>query len=391
MLSLSHVRPAWQEVDLDAIAHNVREIRRHIGPNVLFTAVIKANSCGHGAIKVAPVVLANGADRLAVANLEEALELRRAGINSRILILGATEPSRADEIIANDLDQAVFTMDLAKALSRTAQAVDQTARVHIKVDSGMGRIGFLPTEESLTEIEAILSLPNIGFEGLFTHFSTADETDKTYSHLQHERFSIIRDGLKARGLVPTICHMGNSATIIDLKEYHYDMVRAGIILYGQPPSQEVSKDVLSLKPSMAIKARIVNVKTLGDHEAVSYGRKYWTEGERRIATLPIGYADGYTRLFSNKAEVLVHGQRAPIIGNICMDQCMIDVTHIPDVAIGDEVVLMGAQHDDAITYDELATLIGTIPYEILCMIGRRIPRVYKQGGVMVETLNYLLD
>ncbi len=389
MKDLSLMRPVWEEIDLDAIAHNIRVIRAQTNKDALVTAVVKANALEHGSVQVAPVMLANGADRLAVATLEEALELRRAGIDAPILILGGGEPARADEIVQNDIHQAVYTFPLAKALSDAAVKAGKDAYVHIKVDSGMGRIGFLPREESLDEIEKILALPNIRFEGLFSHFSTADETDKAYTHEQFRRYSFIRDGLAARGLKPHIAHIANSAAIIDLPDYHLDMVRAGIILYGQLPSNEVQKDVLDLHPTMSIKARITNVKMLPDHEAVGYGRKYWTEGERKIATVPIGYADGYTRLLSNKADILVNGKRARIAGNICMDQCMIDVTGIDNVNIGDEVVIIGRQGDEVITLDEIADLLGTITYEVFCATGRRIPRVYKKDGKIIDTLDYL--
>ncbi len=390
MNDLSLTRPVWEEVYLDAFAHNMRTIRAHVDARCLMTAVVKANAYGHGAKKVAPVLLANGADRLAVATLEEALELRQSGISAPILVLGASESARAREIVAHDIHQTVFTYAFAKALSDEAVHQNKDARIHIKVDSGMGRIGFLPVEESLDEIARIFQLPHLIFEGLYSHFSTADEADKAYSQEQFRRYNVIRDGLAARGLTPNVAHIANSAAIIDLPDYHLDMVRAGVILYGEMPSDEVQKNVLALKPTMTLKARITNVKWLEDHEAVSYGRKFYTEGRRKIATLPIGYADGYTRLLSNKADILVGGRRCPIVGNVCMDQCMIDVTDVADVHIGDEAVLIGRQGDEAVTAAELAKILGTINYEVLCMPHRRIPRVYMEEGQILDIVDELL-
>lgn len=391
MLDAFQVRPVWVEVNLDAFAHNMTNIRAKVKKDALVTAVIKADAYGHGAVQVAPILLENGADRLAVATLEEAIELRVSGIEAQTLVLGATDPARAEEVVRYDLDQTVFTFALAKALSDAAGKAGKKARIHIKVDSGMGRIGFLPDVASIDAIVDVLSLPHLEFEGLFTHFATADETDKAYSREQFRRYSLVQDALRERGYVPTLAHVGNSATIIDLPEYHMDMVRAGIVLYGTLPSDQVHTDVLDLQPTMQLKARITNVKTIGDHETVSYGRKFSATGERRIATLPLGYADGYTRLFSNKTDVLVHGQRAPIVGSVCMDQCMIDVTDIEGVAIGDEVVLMGRQGDEVISPEELANLIGTISYEIHCFFGRRVPRVYIKDGQRVGSRDYLLN
>ncbi|MFP5528565.1 alanine racemase [Peptococcus simiae] len=392
MQALSHTRPLWVEVDLDAIAHNIAEVRRLVGDDVLVTAVVKANAYGHGAVHTAPVFLANGADRLAVATIEEAIEIRKAGVTAPILILGATERSRARALVKWQLDQTIFTRASAEALSEAAQDLGSPARIHIAVDTGMGRIGFLPTEESLDEIEEILQLPGLQFEGLFSHFSTADEADKTYSREQIRRYKFIQEGLAARGLVPHVAHMANSAAITDLPEIHMDMVRAGIILYGLYPSHEVDEAKLDLQPTMSLKCRITNLKTLQDGEYIGYGRKYQTKGPRRIATCPMGYADGYTRLLSNKAEVLIHGHRAPVVGNICMDQCMIDVTDIPEnLAIGDEVVLIGQQGEETISPEELANILGTISYEIFCMLSRRIPRTYFRDKHFVANCNYLYD
>lgn len=391
MNDLNYMRPCWAEIDLDAIKNNIQEVRRITSSNTLVTGVIKANAYQHGAIDVAKVLLENGADRLAVAFIDEALELRQHGIDAPLLILGNTEAQRAQEIVEKDIQQTVFTYELAKALSDEATKQQKEAKIHIKVDSGMGRIGFLPEEASLDTIEEILALPNLVFEGLFTHFATADDADKTYSQEQFKRYTFIKEGLEKRGLKANINHVANSAATLDMPDYHLDMVRAGVILYGVWPSNEVQKDRISLKPAMSLKCRVVNVKSLDDQESISYGRTYFTKGVKKIATLPLGYADGFTRLLSNKTEVLIKGKRAPIVGNICMDQCMIDVSDIPDVHIGDEVVIFGQQGHDTISVDDIAAILGTIGYEVLCMTHRRVPRVYLQNGQIDHTLNYLLD
>lgn len=391
MYRLSQMRPAWAEININALIHNMKEIRRVTSPNASIMAVVKANAYSHGTAQIAPYLLENGADRLAVAFLDEALELREEGVTAPILILGYTEPQHAEKLIRYDFSQMVFSYELAKALSDEAGRQGKLARIHIKIDTGMGRIGFLPTEESLEDICRILALPHILFEGLCSHFATADEADKSYAHTQLARYNFMKDALAERGFVPTFYHIANSAAIIDMPEAHFDMVRPGIIMFGIYPSEDVHKEVIHLMPTLSLKAHIVYIKTLPADSSVSYGRKYTTNSVRRIATLPIGYEDGYTRLYSNKAHVLVHGKRAPIVGSICMDQCMIDVTDIPEASVGDEVVLIGQQGEDAITPEELASHMGTISYEVLCMIGRRIPRVYIDNGQIIDAASDLID
>lgn len=390
---LQTIRPVWAEVDLDALAYTIHAIRARVGEERHVYAVVKANGYGHGAVEIVPTLLANGADGLCVAFLDEAIELRRAGfVDVPILILGYTEPARAAEIVANDLDQAVYTRELAEAMSVAAAAQQKTAHVHIKVDTGMGRIGFLPNAASLDEVATILQLPNLEFTGLFTHFAKADEADKTYTTMQWQRYSFFLEGLATRGLVPKIRHCANSAVIVDHPDYFLDMARPGIILYGVMPSSETQNDNIDVHPALSLKCRIVNVKREAKGERISYGGTYATQTEGEvIATLPLGYADGFQRLLSNNDEVLVHGQRAPIVGRICMDQCMINVTGIPDVQIGDEVVIIGRQGDDCIPIEEVVARIPTIPHEIFCGINRRVPRVYRQNGEIVKIRQYLLD
>lgn len=389
MYDLKKIRAAWAEVNLDNLAHNMREVRRLAGKQSMVTAVIKADGYGHGAVKIAQTLLDNGADRFAVAVLDEAIELRNAGFKTPILILGYTQPERAEETVRFDLEQAVYSIEAAEALSKEAEVQGKIAQLHIKIDTGMGRIGLQANEEAIDIISRIHGLPNINIKGIFTHFAVADETDKSYTEKQFKKFKWICDRLEEKDIKIEIKHCGNSATIIDLPDMHLNMVRAGIVLYGLAPSKDVQLEKLTLKEVMSLKVRITHIKEIEAGESVSYGRKFIANEKVKIASLPIGYADGYTRLLSGKAEALVNGKRVPVVGRICMDQCMIDVTDIENVRVGDEVVLFGGQKDGFISIDEIAEKLGTINYEVVCMIARRVPRVYVKGGDVVEILNYL--
>lgn len=389
MYDLKKIRPAWAEINLDNLAHNIREIRRLAEKQSQVMAVIKADGYGHGAAKIAQTLLDNGADCFAVAVLDEAIELRNAGFLVPIFILGYTQPERAAEVVKYDLEQSVYSFEAAKALSAEAIAQGKTAKLHIKVDTGMGRIGFKADDEAVDIIRSIHALPGIKIKGIFTHFAVADEADKSYTELQFKKFRWICDNLEEKGIKIEIKHCGNSATIIDLPEMHLDMVRAGIMLYGLAPSKAVKLNKLVLKEVMSLKVKISHVKELEPGQSVSYGRRFVAERRSKIASLPIGYADGYTRLLTGKAEALVKGKRVPVVGSICMDQCMIDVTGIEDIAVGEEVVLFGEQLGGFISIDEIAEKLGTINYEVVCMISRRVPRVYIKGGEVVEVLNYL--
>lgn len=389
MYDLKKIRAAWAEIDLDNLAHNIREVRRLAGKQSQVTAVIKADGYGHGATKIAKTLLDNGADRFAVAVLDEAIEIRNAGFKVPILILGYTQPERAEEVVRYELEQAVYSIETAEALSKVAKAQGKTAQIHIKIDTGMGRIGLQADEEAVGIISSIHALPNINIKGIFTHFAVADEVDKSYTEKQFEKFKWVCDRLEEKGIKIEIKHCGNSATIIDLPDMHLNMVRAGIVLYGLAPSSDVKLEKLTLKEVMSLKVRVTHIKEIEAGQSVSYGRKFIANAKTKIASLPIGYADGYTRLLSGKAEALVNGKRVPVVGRICMDQCMIDVTRIEDVKVGDEVVLFGGQKDGFISIDEIAEKLGTINYEVVCMISRRVPRVYVKGGEVVEVLNYL--
>jgi len=383
-----HLRPVWAEIDLDKLAHNMREIRR-IAKSENIIAVVKADAYGHGAIDVAPVLLENGANRLAVAIQSEAVELRRSGIECPIMILGFTPPNLIDNLLKYDIEQTVYSFEFARRLSKMAVKKNKIAKIHIAVDTGMGRIGFLPSDASCEEVYKISKLPNIIIEGMFCHFSTADEKDKTYTYGQVKKYDDFYEKLKAKNVYIKIRHIANSAAIIDLPETHYEAVRPGIIIYGYYPSDEVNKENIDLLPVMTLKTNVVHIKTLPPGEYVSYGRQYKTDKETVIATLPIGYADGYTRLLFQKAKVILKGKFAPVIGKICMDQCMIDVTHIKGVKVGDEVILIGEDGNNKFTAEMIAELIGTISYEVVCMIGKRVPRVYTKDGVVVKIRKYI--
>ena len=388
---LRQFRSCWAEIDLNAIEHNIREIKNLLGPKAKLAAIIKADAYGHGSIRIAQSAILSGADILAVSALDEALELRQADINAPILILGYSESSYAPYLVEYDISQTIYNYQMAKDLSDAAVNQNKIARIHLKIDSGMGRIGFLPTEESFQEILSILRLPNLYLEGLFTHFASADESDRTYTHKQYEKFKAFSDRLLNLGYQPKYIHCANSATIIEYPDYHLDLVRAGIILYGVYPSNEVKRNKLNLRPAMSVKTKINNIKLLPKDESISYGRQYITKKETKVATISIGYADGYPRKLSNKARVIVNGEFAEVIGTICMDQCMIDVTHIKNIAIGDEVVVFGRQKNKTIPVEEIANNLGTVSYEVLCDIGRRLPRIYVRNGEVESVVNYLLN
>lgn len=372
------------EINLDAIADNIIEIRKKIEPQTKLLAVVKADAYGHGAVEVSKVCLYNGADWLGVATCDEAVELRNAGIQVPVLILSKTVEAQLEQVVANNITQTVYSYKMAEQLSNAAKKMNKRALVHIKIDTGMSRIGFLPTEESLDIIDRIFELDNIDVTGVFTHFSTADEQSKEFTAVQYKRFRFMTDSIEKRGHKGLIRHCANSAAIIDMPEYQLDMVRSGIITYGMFPSDYVSKSI-ALKPAMSIKSQIIHIKTLEENVGIGYGRTYFTKKATKIATVPIGYADGYSRLLSNKARVIVNGQYANVIGNVCMDQLMIDVTDI-ECSIGDDVVLMGKSKNAEVSAEELAAIEGTINYEIVCDIGKRVPRVYIRNNEVINTI-----
>ena len=382
------IRPVWAEIDLNLIENNIREIKKSV-PNKEVIAVIKADAYGHGAIDIAPVLLKNGADKLAVAVITEALQLRNNNVKAPILILGYTPVSFIKDIVEKNIQQTVYSYEYAKELSSAAAELNAKVDIHIALDTGMGRIGFLLNDDSIRDIENINRLENINITGVFTHFSSADEEDKGYTKYQIEEFNKFTKELEARGINLGCKHASNSAGILDLKEAHLDAVRPGIILYGYYPSNEVIKEKIRIKPSLTLKSQIVHVKELPEGKYISYGRKFKTERKSIIATLPIGYADGYSRALYNKAKVIINGKLVPVVGRICMDQCMIDVTDIGEVNVGDEVILLGEDNNTVFNADTIAELLDTINYEVLCTIGRRVPRVYKNNEEIIKTRNYL--
>lgn len=382
---------AWAEIHLDNIEHNVKEVVKRVGKMTEIMAVVKADAYGHGVFETVPTLIESGASRLAVSMIDEAIQLREFGVKLPILVLGYTEPSRAEDVINYNITQTVFSHELATALSDAAVKLGKQAKIHIKIDTGMTRVGFMPGYNAVKDVVRINELPGIIIEGLFSHFASADELDQEYTMLQYERFESIIQELNRIGILIPVKHIANSASVIQYPNLHLNMVRPGIILYGLYPSNDVDKSLINLKPAMELKAKIVLVKEVEEGTPVSYGRTFVTKRKSRIATLPIGYADGYSRLLSSKGRVLIHGEYAPIVGNICMDQCMVDVTDIKsEVKTGDEAVIFGTQANKKITVDEIAQLCSTINYEVVSLIGKRIPRVYLRNGKVVNVVNYLI-
>lgn len=382
------LRPVWAEVDLDALAYNVRNIKKLIGDKEM-VAVVKADAYGHGAIDIVETLQKNGVSRLAVAVITEAIELRKSGVNMPILILGYTPSDYGEELIKYDIEQTVYDLEYAKRLSEIAEKLNKKAKIHIAVDTGMGRIGFYPNEQSVEDVVEISKLKNIEIEGMFTHYATADEEDKTYTYHQFELYNKFNKSLEDKGVLIPFKHTSNSGAIMDLPETYLDGVRAGIILYGYYPSDEVNKDILPLKPILTLKTKVSHVKKMDKDMYVSYGRTFKTERESIIATIPIGYADGYSRNLSGKVKVIINGKFAKVVGRICMDQCMIDVTDIDDVKVGDEVILIGEDNGIKYNADDMAKDLGTINYEVLCMIKQRIPRLYIKNHKKINVRNYI--
>lgn len=364
------------EVDLRAIRHNYREIRKIIPKEVKIMGVVKADAYGHGAIRVSKVLQEEGVDRLAVAIAKEGEELRVSDIKLPILVLGYTPKADIELLIVNDLTQTIFSYEMAKYISTEAGKFNKIINVHIKIDTGMGRIGFLPNTNSIIEIRKIMTLPNINVEGLFTHFSTSDEEDPSYTKEQWSIFKGFINELKDFDIDIPLIHAANSGAILNHTHTYLDIVRPGILLYGHYPSKFLENYKLSLIPSMTLKTQIVHVKELMENKFISYGKSFKTNQKTKIATIPIGYADGYPRNLSNKSHVLINGQFAKVIGKICMDQFMVNVTNVTNVNVGDEVVLFGFQFNKCIHIEDLASICQTINYELISTIGKRVPRRY---------------
>ena len=376
------------EIDLKAIAHNVRELRRITHPDAQLMGVVKADGYGHGAVKVARCAIQNGAERLGVARIDEAIQLREAGIKTPILIFGYTLPELAPELLEYNLTQTVYTPAFARALSRTAVSLGGKIKIHLKVDTGMGRLGLLSQNfkshhsgeiintTAVDEAVAIAGLNGLELEGIFTHFATADSADKRYAENQLDLFLNFLSRMRKSGLNPAVRHAANSAALIDMPQSHLDMVRPGIAIYGLYPSAEVNKKRVFLRSAMALKTRVIHLKKVPTGFNISYGITYKTQKPTTIATVPVGYADGLNRLLSSHGLMLVHGKRVPIVGRVCMDLTMLDVGGIDNVQMGDEVVIFGQQDNESITVDEMASSLNTINYEIVSTITARVPRVY---------------
>ncbi len=367
----------YAEISLEAIGHNIREVKKRLPEGVKLLGVVKANAYGHGAVPVASY-LENQVDYFATATIEEAVELRENGISAPILILGYVSPSQYGDLVEYDITQTIDSYAQALALEKEAARQNRKAKAHLAVDTGMTRIGFQVTEHDADEAAKIADLPHIELEGMFTHFSCADQEDKTYCSMQMEKYDKMTALLAERGVTIPLRHICNSAGIMEFDDHRFEMVRSGIITYGIYPSEEVKKERLDLIPALSWKSHVIHVKEVGPGIGVSYGATYVTEKPMtRIATVSAGYADGYPRALSNQGCVLIHGKKAPIIGRICMDQMMVDVTDIPDVQVEDVVTLVGTDGDETITIEEIANPAARFNYEMLCDISSRVTRVYK--------------
>ena len=377
----------YVRIDLDAIRENIETVRRKTGTAVM--AVVKADAYGHGAVPVAQH-LQDICSFFGVSSAAEALELRQAGLDNPILILGHTPVDAFPLVVEQEIRPAIFRWEDALALSEEAQRQGKTAKFHFAVDTGMSRIGFQAEEDTAELCCRIAGLPGLCPEGLFSHFATADCADLSKAREQARKFDWFCDLLKQRGLEIPIRHMNNSAGLMNFTD-QYDMVRCGIVTYGLYPSPEVDPKLLPLKPALSWHSHVSHVKTLPAGREVSYGGLYVTREDTRVATIPVGYADGYWRSLSGRFYVLIHGRRAPILGRVCMDQLMVDVTHIPQTQPGDPVTLVGHDGDEVITVEQIAGEAGSFNYEFICGISRRVPRVYQQGGQQIRSVHYLLD
>ncbi len=381
-------RPTWVEISLDALRHNLRAFRSALPAEMRIMAVVKADAYGHGAVQIAKECIAEGASYLAVAFMDEALELRRAGIEAPVLVLGYTPAEAVPLAVKYRITINVYSMDVLEALAKRGPE-EPSVKIHIKVDSGMGRLGLNRTEDAIAFIERALSLPGVEVEGLFTHYACADEADKAYTREQFSKFERVAGHFREKGISFPYVHAGNTATAIDTPEISYNMVRLGIGMYGLYPSDEVDMERVKLRPVMSLKTRIVMLKSMEEGAGVSYGALYHASEGEEIATLAVGYADGFSRMLTGKAHALIRGKRVPVVGRVCMDQCMISLQDVNGAEIGDEVVLFGEQDGLVLPAEELAEKLGTVNYEIVCMISHRVPRVYTEEGVVKNTVNPL--
>ncbi len=381
---------AYAKIDLDCIKHNMQKLKNNVREDVKMVAVIKTDGYGHGAIPIAKAIT-DLVEAYAVATIDEAMNLRRHGIEKPIYLLGFIHGAGIKCAIENEIRAAVYEYETAKLISDMAVELSRIAKIHIKIDTGMSRLGFKPNEESLDTLCRIKELPNVEIEGIFTHFAASDEKDKSSARKQLELYNDFVSKLKDKGLDIKIKHCSNSAGIVDMPEANMNEVRAGIALYGLYPSEDVNKGAVPLKPALELKSHIIFLKEVEEGVGVSYGSTFVTNRKSKIATIPIGYGDGYPRNLSNKGSVLIRGKRAPIVGRVCMDQFMVDVTDVENVASGDEVTLIGKDLDEMISVEEIASLAGTFNYELVCNLGKRIPRVYIEDGNVICKKDYFFD
>ena len=379
----------YAKIDLDAIAYNMEQMKQNIRPETKVMAVIKADGYGHGAVQIAEMMERwNYIWGFAVATLDEAVVLRTEGIQKPILVLGCVFPDQYMEMLKHEIRMNIYTEEMAESISRMAAREGKTAYMHIKLDTGMSRLGFGINEQSAETIKRISKMPNVNMEGIFTHFTKADEKDKSFTKKQIQEFVWMTERLKEKNVRFTYEHCSNSAGIIDVPEANFDIVRAGISTYGLYPSEEVDKTNVKLKPALALKSHVAFVKEIERGTPVSYGGTFVAKEKMKIATIPVGYADGYPRSLSNKGYVLIRGKKAPILGRVCMDQFMVDVTQIEGVSFGDKVTMIGKDGNEILPVEGLSELSGRFNYEFVCDLGKRIPRVYVRDGKIAEQVDY---
>ncbi len=392
-MQFKYIRPAWAEIDLDNLAYNIKQIRSFIGPDVKMMAVVKSDAYGAGIAGVLDTFLDHGVEMFGVAILDEAILIREKGVQVPILVFAYTPFEYSDLLVKYDISQTVYCKEQAAAISAAASRFKKKGRIHLEIDTGMGRLGFLPSEGAVQTIKEIARMPNLELEGIYTHLPLSNERNPdgiSFTEHQYRDFCSLVNKLEAEGILIPLKHLCNSLGTLYYRKMHLDLIRAGIILYGSYPHFQ---SVLPLRPVITLKARIGSIKELGAGKNVSYGKQYVTRRETTVATLPLGYGDGYSRMLSNKGWVLVNGRRAPVIGSICMDQCMIDITDIRgECRVGDEVVLWGRQGEDEIAIEELSkAACGFINYEYMVNLSRRVPKVYKKEGKVVQVLGGLLN
>lgn len=391
MDSLDKYYRVYVTINLDAIYNNIENLKKNLSSRTSVIAVIKTDGYGHGAVPIA-YTIDNLVSAYAVATIDEAINLRENGVKKPIYVIGFTHESQMERLVANDVRPTIFTYESAVAVSKAAKELNKIAKIHIKIDTGMSRIGYSDEDESVQEIIRISQLENIEIEGIFTHFASSDEKDKTKAYKQLGRFNRFIEKLESAGIHIPIKHCSNSAAMMEMPEANMDSVRAGIAMYGLYPSEEVDKKSVLLTPALELRSHIIYIKTVEPGVEISYGGVYKTTKETMVATIPVGYGDGYRRSLSNKGYVLIRGKKARILGRICMDQFMVDVTDIPDAVVGDEVVLIGKSGEEQISAEKLASIAGdTFNYEIVCDLGKRIPRVFYRNGKIVCTKDYFSE